>query len=250
MTADDWVFEPRDFLRYWRSLHPRTNDPIRLPRHAMFVFGRDFFDACAKALRARVVDWNPRIALGRTGRRAVAVVRSGIGAPAAAIDLEETIALGARTIVSFGSCGSLLPDLRIGQCVVPTAAFSDEGTSTHYGGGSWARPNRALFTALRDAHRRHEVPVREGAVWTTDAVYRESRSQLRALVRRDVVGVEMEASALFTVGRCRRVRVASVLVVSDELSAGWTPGFEDPAFRAGVRRSVVPILQVLGGAVP
>ena len=250
MTAEEWIFEPRDFIRYWRSLHTGSTDPVRLPPRTVFVFDDGFYDASVKALHARAIDWNPRVSLGRAGRYAVAVVRSSIGAPAAAIELEESIALGARTIVSFGSCGSLIPELPIGHAVVPTAAFSDEGTSRRYGGSRWARPDSSLVHRLRSVFRKRSIAVREGGVWTTDAVYRESRSKARSLVRRGIVGVEMEASALFTIGRYRHVRVAGVLVVSDELAGeAWTPGFERPAFRSGIRKTLGIIVEAMSGGL-
>lgn len=251
MTVDDWIFEPGDFIRYWRSLHRPSNAPLRLPARVLFVFGSSFYETGAKAFRAKPADWNRRVSLGRAGRRAVAVVRSSIGAPASVIDLEEAIALGARTILTFGSCGSLVQDLPLGATVLPTAAVSDEGTSRHYGGPRWARPDEALVQRLRASLRRRSLAFREGAVWSTDAVYRESRARAHALARQNVVGVEMEASALFTIGRYRRARVASLLVVSDELAGGsWKPGFESSAFRKGVRQNLDVVRDVLAGAIP
>lgn len=181
----------------------------------------------------------------------MAVIGSSVGAPAAAIDLEESIALGARTILAFGSCGSLRKDLPIGHAVLPTTALSDEGTSKQYGGSRWAHPDASLVQRIRRACVRQSLSVREGAVWTTDAVYRESRSRARGLVRRGVLGVEMEASALFTVGGHRGARVASLLVVSDELAGdAWKPGFDDPDFRRGVGESLKAVVNVMSGALP
>ncbi len=42
----------------------------------------------------------------------------------------------------------------------------------------------------------------------------------------------MEISALYTVGHFRNVRVASLVVISDELAdLTWKPGFKNAAFR-------------------
>ena len=251
MTERDPVFEPRDFIRYFRSLHPAAAAEVRLPPRVVFVFGAWFHRVCSKALQAQVVRWNPNISLGHASGRAVAIVRTTIGAPAAAIDLEESIALGARAFIALGACGSLHEDLAIGQTVLPTAALSDEGTSKQYGGSRSAQPDARLVHRLRAACRQRSLPVREGPVWTTDAVYRETRSRIRGLARRGILGVEMEMSALFTVARYRHVRLAGLLVVSDELGRGvWNPGFQDPAFRDGVRRSLPAVVDVMSGALP
>lgn len=232
-------------------MHPRSAHRLRIPTRTVFVFGRGVYEASSKALHAKPVDWNPSVSVGHAGARPVAVVCSSIGAPAAAIDLEESIALGARTIIAFGACGSLQKGLPIGLPVLPTVALSDEGTSKHYGGSLWAHPDASLVRRIREACRRRSLSIREGAVWTTDAAYRESRSRVRSLARRGVVGVEMEASALFTIGRYRRARVASLLVVSDELGGNtWKPGFREGAFRDGVRESLKVIVDVMSGALP
>src|SRR5919202_142131 len=61
--------------------------------------------------------------LERTGADAqvpVAVVRIGIGAPVAALVLEEAITRGVRTVLVAGAAGSLQPPLAIGSNVVVT----------------------------------------------------------------------------------------------------------------------------------
>jgi hypothetical protein len=55
-----------------------------------------------------------------------------LGAPQAAMVMEKIIALGAERICLFGWCGSLQPDLEIGDLVIPLHAIAEEGTSKHY----------------------------------------------------------------------------------------------------------------------
>ena len=55
-----------------------------------------------------------------------------MGAPYAAYVLEQLIASGAQRIVFLGWCGAVSPDLKIGDVIVPSSAFVDEGTSVHY----------------------------------------------------------------------------------------------------------------------
>jgi purine-nucleoside phosphorylase len=78
------------------------------------------------------------------------------------------------------------------------------------------------------------VSARPGTVWTTDAVFRETRAEVTRHQRDGVLAVEMECSALFTVGGFRGIDVAALLVVSDDLSSlTWRPGFKDPRFIRG-----------------
>ncbi len=246
MTRSDCVFEPEDFIRYLRSTAGGGAHRIRVPPTHAAVFGHGNFEVLRRMCHARKACWDSSYAIGRAGRRSVGVHRLPIGAPAAVIGLEEAVALGARTIVTFGACGSLMADLPIGSLVVPFRAYSDEGTSRHYGGARWSRPDPDLSRALVRACGRRGRPVRQGGVWTTDAPYREGRAKARSLVARGVVAVEMEASAMYAVAQYRRVRIASLFAVSDEIGGdSWNAGFQSPSYRRGAHEGLRVIADVL-----
>ena len=250
MTKADWVFRPEHFLRYVRRVRNLRAAQMQIPPRLLLVFGGDDWRAFRRALTAKPIDWHRWLCVGRARNRRVAVLRTMIGSPAAATALDEAATLGARQILTFGACGSLLKDLPIGSVVVPTRAYSDEGTSRHYGGTRWSRPDAAMVDAIRAACRRHSLPYREGGVWTTDAPYRESRSKARSLVARGVIAVDMEASALYAVAHSRRLRAASVFVVSDELGGkGWNAGFRDPVFRRGKRMAMRAVIDAISRGV-
>jgi purine-nucleoside phosphorylase len=162
-----------------------------------------------------------------------------LGAPHAVMGMEKIIALGAKRIWSIGWCGSLQPDLKIGDFVIPTGAICEEGTSAHYPIGD--RPLSAdldLCGSIDSRLSQEGKKVRRGVVWTTDAPYRETPSKVLAYQSRGVLGVEMEMSALMTLAIYRSVQFAGLLVVSDELSGlTWRPGFRDPRFRRSRREA-------------
>ena len=80
----------------------------------------------------------------------------------------------------------------------------------------------------------NRVDFRSGKIWTTDAVYRETREKVERYQKQGVLAVEMEISALFSVAQFRQVELGAMLVVSDELSAlKWRPGFRDKRFVEG-----------------
>ena len=62
----------------------------------------------------------------------VGVFLSRVGAPACVVGLEEIIALGAKKIIQFGSCGILNQSATENKIIIPTSAIRDEGTSYHY----------------------------------------------------------------------------------------------------------------------
>jgi uridine phosphorylase len=127
----------------------------------------------------------------------VAVFHPGVGAPLAAALLEEAIARGVRTVVACGGCGIVSPEVRPGMIVVPTNALPDEGTS---------------FLADRGA------PFTAGPVWTTDAIYRETRSKVDRRRDEGCLVVEMETAAFFAVSRFRGIRFTQLLYGGDDLS--------------------------------
>ncbi len=182
-----------------------------------------------------------------------ALVGPMVGAPYAVILLENLIAWGARKILFFGWCGAIAPGVGIGDILLPTGAFIDEGASLHYDGNpsTPALPASSVFLATREILTEEGIPFQEGLVWTTDAVFRETPEKVVGFRDRGALAVEMESSALFTVGGFRKVDVGAILVVSDELSSlKWRPGFREERFQAGCRRvrEMIPkICRRLGG---
>ena len=91
-----------------------------------------------------------------------------------------------------------------------------------------------IYNQAAEACAAEGVSARLGTAWTTDAVFRETREEVTHHQRDGVLAVEMECSALFTVGGFRGIEVAALLVVSDDLSSlTWHPGFKDPRFIRG-----------------
>ncbi|MCW2927682.1 MAG: hypothetical protein JWM86_1650 [Thermoleophilia bacterium] len=167
--------------------------------------------------------------LEEAGGEVALVADFGIGAPVAAVMLEDLIAIGCRTVVSMGTSGGMDPSLEVGDLVLCTGAVRDEGTSHHYlPAGEPAVPDAALTERLAGALESGGHGYRRGRAWTTDAPYRETAEEVERHVADGVPVVEMEAAALFAVGQVRGAQVASLLVVSDVLSTldgTWVPEF-------------------------
>jgi purine-nucleoside phosphorylase len=156
-----------------------------------------------------------------------------VGAPYAAMLLETLIAWGASKIVFLGWCGSISEQVKIGDIIIPTSAIIDEGTSRHYQDKTMrvAFPSERMITTLQAELDQNRVNFHQGPIWTTDAVYRETRQKVEYYQRQGAIGVEMETSALFTVAQFRKVDLGGMLVVSDELSSFvWRPGFKTDSF--------------------
>lgn len=162
------------------------------------------------------------------------VVGPLLGAPMAAMLLETLAAWKSRRIVFWGWCGALAPGIATGDVITPCGAFIDEGTSRHYGAAATRveHPSPALQTVVNEHLQRQGLACREGWIWTTDAVFRETPRKLAYFQQQGALAVEMELSAVFTLGRALALEVAAVLIVSDELTTGqWRPGFKSERFR-------------------
>jgi uridine phosphorylase len=167
---------------------------------------------------------------------AVSLAGPIVGAPYAVMILETLIAWGAKKILFFGWCGAISPDVKIGDIIIPTAAVIDEGTSKHYQDNdeSVSRTSFKMTATIKSILMKSGTPFHEGDIWSTDAIFRETREQVKSYRDQGILAVEMELSALFTVGRFRGIDIAGILVVSDELSTlQWRPGFRADRFEQG-----------------
>ena len=169
---------------------------------------------------------NPSVLYLLQGASACAVIRGHHGAPMAAVQLEELIALGFQRFLTVGPAGHPFvgePTMTGGSFCLPEQAFIEEGTSRHYCPGSHvAEPHPGSVAALREIMARQGYSCVHGPIVTTDALYRETNRFIMKIVGRGVVAVDMECSALFTVASFYGKEIASLLYISDLVDAGGT----------------------------
>ncbi len=159
--------------------------------------------------------------------RPVAVCSTGIGCPSAAIALEELIRVGCTTFVRVGTSGAIDSTLRVGDLVILTGAYRDDGTSRQYVPIEFpaiSDPN--LLLAMRKAAIERDVNYRVGIGHSKDAFYSEfpdmvadteSTEKKWDLMRKiGVLATEMEAAALFVIGQLRRVKVGVICTIVGE----------------------------------
>lgn len=233
------IVTPGAALSYYRQLMGGTVD-LPLPDLLVATFQATALRHMAGVIGTEVVDRWPTpifwpLAHCRFREREMAIARLPIGAPAAAGAIELMISAGVRTILLVGSVGSLQPDLPTGSLVIATSAVRSEGTSYHYlAAGEAAHASPDLVDALVSVVATRDIAAASGPVWTTDAPYRECAATVARLRGEGVLGVEMEAAALFAVSLHRGARVALIAAVSDELGDEWHPGFHTLAYRRAI----------------
>lgn len=160
--------------------------------------------------------------LGYTGTyqgMPVSVQATGMGCPSLAIVTEEIIRLGATTLVRVGTCGAIAAHVAPGDLVVASASVANEGTSRQYLGDGPFSPvaDFALTRTMSEVAAVGDRRVHTGLIQTDDAFYATTPTDVPRMAARGVLAVEMEASALFTIGNLRQVTTGCVLVASNNV---------------------------------
>lgn len=80
-----------------------------------------------------------------------------------------------------------------------------------------------------------------------DAVFRETPEIIGHYREKGALAVEMETAALFAAAAYRRIEIAGVLAVSDEVhSFSWKTGFGSNTFKQARKNAISLILAVTG----
>ena len=168
-----------------------------------------------------------RLAYGYTGTVGgipVSVQTTGMGAPSAAIVVEELLRLGARRLIRIGTCGGIGRGIRTGDLVIASAAAPFDGTTATYLHGEPYAPaaDFTLVRALVDAAEAEHAACHVGPVCTVDVFYNPDADYFSRWAARGVLAFEMESSVLFYLAARARaagddVRAATILTVSDVL---------------------------------
>jgi uridine phosphorylase len=146
-------------------------------------------------------------------------VPCAVGASYAVLIAEQLFATGCRLLISITSSGQLRELRRPPYFVLIDKALRDEGTSYHYlppAEFSHAPPD--LLARLSGAFAGLTVPVARGAVWTTDAPFRETEQAIAAMKAKGLLAVEMEAAALYAFAQARSKPVVCFAHVTNQMA--------------------------------
>ena len=178
--------------------------------------------------------------LGFTGSwegKPVSVQSTGMGCPSAAIVVEELVMLGAKRILRVGTCGGLQPAHKLGDMIVAISAVPQDGTTyTYVKEPHCPTASFDLVHAAVHAAKELEQPIHVGPVVSSDVFYNPDGGQYQRWSDRGILGVEMEAAVLFTLGALRKIHTGCLLTVSDIVVEGEFTRISDDELRAAVDR--------------
>lgn len=153
------------------------------------------------------------------------ICSTGIGAPSAAIAVEELQEVGAETLIRVGTCGALQAEIEIGDMILATAAAKDEGTSKRYESATIpAVATPTVLQALRAVAENRDEPIHAGPIVTDDAFYAETPSYVADWQAAGLLAVEMEAAIIFTLARRHEMNAGAICTVDGNLIKGTQKG--------------------------
>ena len=167
----------------------------------------------------------------------VSVQATGMGCPSAAIVIEELVMLGCKKLLRVGTCGGLQPHHQLGDMIVVLTAIPQDGTvHTYVKEPHCPTADFELVHAAVHAAKEMKQPIHVGPVASSDVFYNPDGEQYERWSARGVLGVEMEASVLFTLGALRKMQAGCLLTVSDIVVEGDFKRISDEELRGAVDR--------------
>ncbi len=161
----------------------------------------------------------------------------GCGGPAVTLAVEQAVALGVKEIVFVGLAGSLQEEVQPADIVVCTESVCADGTSPHYTAKELIKADKKLTVRLCASLRARKLDFHVGRNWSTDAVFCETKQEIKHYQKNHVLTVDMETSAVLAACARRKVPCAAAYVVSDCLGGTtWQPDFKNPQISKNLRQ--------------
>jgi uridine phosphorylase len=226
----------RRMLEWRRSLG--RLERIRVPEGVILTHQASLFRTLAPRYgrgKQKGLFCDLRILGGQRGRLGLAG-NFGLGGPVTATVVEELAEIGVREIVAVDVAASLYAEVPSGTIVLVSDAAVGDGTSPHYlPNSSEVEVSDDLSGRLASALASRDIGFSAGRVWSTDAIYRETASEIRRYRASDAVLVDMETAAFLAAGAALGVETASLLVAGDTLYDDWQPPGDSERMQTALR---------------
>lgn len=186
---------------------------------------------------------------GRYKGLPVSVISTGVGAPGAAMVMQDLAKLGCKHVIRVGTAGSCQTTVHPGDNVIATAAVRDEGLTQKFLPQNYpAAPDFLLNSHLFNAATGRTSQLHCGVVHSSDAFSSPAlKADIELAQNAGVLAFEMEASAVLTLGLLLGLRVACVFSIDGfvaNVAAGNT--VPDKAARnRGIQTAIYSALDAL-----
>ena len=161
---------------------------------------------------------------GSWNGRPVSVQGSGMGQPSMAIYVNELFTdYDVQSIVRVGSCGAVTDRVAVRDIIIASGACTDSSMNRIAFHGIDYAPVAdfgLLRGAVEAAEARDGSPFHVGLIFSSDSFYPARPELLGEMVKYGVLGVEMEASGLYTLAAKHGRRALAICTVSDHIVTG------------------------------
>jgi purine-nucleoside phosphorylase len=161
---------------------------------------------------------------GSWNGRPVSVQGSGMGQPSMAIYVNELFTdYDVQSIVRVGSCGAVTDRVAVRDIIIASGACTDSSMNRIAFHGIDYAPVAdfgLLRGAVEAAEARDGSPFHVGLIFSSDSFYPARPELLGEMVTYGVLGVEMEASGLYTLAAKHGRRALAICTVSDHIVTG------------------------------
>lgn len=172
--------------------------------------------------------------LGFTGTykgEQISVQGTGMGVPSISIYVNELIqSYGVNKLIRVGTCGAIQKDVNVRDVILAQGSTSDSRINQLVFNGIDYAP-LADFELLKNAYDvgiAKGMNIRVGNVFTSDTFYRDNAKEVNELLAKyNVLAVEMETTALYTLAAKYDRQALSVLTVSDHILTGEETSAEE-----------------------
>ncbi|TDU91650.1 purine-nucleoside phosphorylase [Kribbella voronezhensis] len=150
----------------------------------------------------------------------VSVQGSGMGQASASIYANELFAeYDVQTLIRVGTCGALTEKVKIRDVIVAMSASTDSQMNRlRFHGIDYApTADYQLLRAAADAAEAAGLNVHVGQVFSGDLFYNDRPDLVSRTAEYGVLGIEMEAAALYTLAAKFGRRALGIMTVSDHL---------------------------------
>ncbi len=164
--------------------------------------------------------------LGFTGTykgKRVSVQGTGMGIPSISIYAHELMnEYGVKNLIRVGTCGAIQKDVKVRDVILAMSASTDSAVNKIRFKGIDFAPT-ASFDLLKKAYdlgTQAGMPLKVGGVFTSDTFYSEDKEAVHLYAAYQILAVEMETAALYTLAAKFQARALSILTVSDHILTG------------------------------
>lgn len=156
------------------------------------------------------------------GKR-ISVQGTGMGIPSISIYANELIvSYGVKNLIRVGTCGSMQKDIKVRDIILASGACTNSSVNRMRFKGMDFAPI-ASFELLKKAYDiavGKGIKPKVGNVLSSDTFYNDDPDIWKLWAKYGVLGVEMEAAGLYTLGAKYGVNTLAILTVSDSMVTG------------------------------